>query len=183
MTLTEKTAYIKGLVEGLELNADEKEVKVINAIIGLLDDMALTVSDLEESMNDMGNQLDEVDEDLYYLEQDFYDEDEDDGEDEEYYEVTCPTCNETICVSEDVLLKGGIQCPNCGESLEFDFDDLECDCGCCSDADDEDYCGCGCGEQVEEPIKSKQLSSFSQLSLCYRQLIRKRLLCKILKAV
>ena len=59
---------IKGLVEGLELNADEKEVKVINAIIGLLDDMALTVSDLEESMNDMGNQLDEVDEDLYYLE-------------------------------------------------------------------------------------------------------------------
>ena len=67
MTLTEKTAYIKGLVEGLELNADEKEVKVINAIIGLLDDMALTVSDLEESMNDMGNQLDEVDEDLYYL--------------------------------------------------------------------------------------------------------------------
>ena len=153
MTLTEKTAYIKGLVEGLELNADEKEVKVINAIIGLLDDMALTVSDLEESMNDMGNQLDEVDEDLYSLEQDFYDEDEDDGEDEEYYEVTCPTCNETICVSEDVLLKGGIQCPNCGESLEFDFDDLECDCGCCSDADDEDYCGCGCGEQVEEPIK------------------------------
>ena len=104
MTLTEKTAYIKGLVEGLELNADEKEVKVINAIIGLLDDMALTVSDLEESMNDMGNQLDEVDEDLYYLEQDFYDEDEDDGEDEEYYEVTCPTCNETICVSEDILL-------------------------------------------------------------------------------
>ena len=103
MTLTEKTAYIKGLVEGLELNADEKEVKVINAIIGLLDDMALTVSDLEESMNDMGNQLDEVDEDLYYLEQDFYDEDEDDGEDEEYYEVTCPTCNETICVSEDIL--------------------------------------------------------------------------------
>ena len=45
------------------------------------------------------------------------------------------------------------KCPNCGESLEFDFDDLECDCGCCSDADDEDYCGCGCGEQVEEPIK------------------------------
>lgn len=148
-----KNRVHQGLVEGLELNADEKEVKVINAIIGLLDDMALTVSDLEESMNDMGNQLDEVDEDLYYLEQDFYDEDEDDGEDEEYYEVTCPTCNETICVSEDVLLKGGIQCPNCGESLEFDFDDLECDCGCCSDADDEDYCGCGCGEQVEEPIK------------------------------
>ena len=46
------------------------------------------------------------------------------------------------------MLKGGIQCPNCGESLEFD-DDLECDCGCCSDADDEDYCGCGCGRQVK----------------------------------
>ena len=156
MTLTEKTAYIKGLVEGLELNVDQKEVKVINAIIDLLDDMALTVSDLEEGMNGYGQtrKLDEVDEDLYYLEQDFYDEDEDDEEDEEYYEVTCPTCDETICVSEDVLLEGGIQCPNCGESLEFDFDDLECNCGCCpGDSEDEDYCSCGCGGQMEEPAK------------------------------
>ena len=152
MTNTERAAYIRGLMNGLELNPEDKTTKVLNAMMDLLDEMALSLSEVETTVDEMADQLDEVDEDLYYLEQDFYDEDEDDDEDEEYYEVTCPTCKETICISEDVLLKGGIQCPNCGESLEFDFDDLECDCDCCSDSDDEDYCGCGCGEQVEEPL-------------------------------
>lgn len=141
MTITEKSAYIRGLLEGLELDESSKEVKVIKAIVDLLDDMALTVSDLEEGYNDLEDQLDAVDEDLCSLEEDFYgDEDEDDeDEDDLFYEVTCPTCNETICLSEDVLLKGEIDCPNCGESLEFDFDDLCCDddCGC-----HEETCDC-----------------------------------------
>ena len=57
-----------------------------------------------------------------------------DEEDEEecYYEVTCPSCQETICLSEDVLEAGEIDCPNCGECLEFDIHDVvdECACGC-----------------------------------------------------
>ena len=36
------------------------------------------------------------------------------------YEVTCPACNNTITIDEDVLALGKIQCPNCGEMLEFD---------------------------------------------------------------
>jgi ribosomal protein S27E len=141
MTITEKTAYIKGLLEGLELDEGSKEVKVIKAIVDLLDDMALTVSDLEEGYQDLCDQLDDVDEDLHTLEEDFYDDEEDDEEDEDdlFYEVTCPTCNETICLSEDILLKGEIECPNCGESLEFDFDDLceEEGCSC-----HEGHCSC-----------------------------------------
>ena len=61
---------------------------------------------------------------------------EEDEDDDTYYEVTCPSCNETICLDEETLLDGGIACPNCGEELEFDFDcDGECD-GC--DSCDED---------------------------------------------
>lgn len=148
MTITEKSAYIKGLVEGLALDEDSKEVKVINAIIDLLDDMALTVSDLEEGYSDLSEQLDEVDEDLGALEDDFYEDEDEDDEDEDdlYYEVTCPTCNETICLSEDVLLKGEIDCPNCGESLEFDFDDLcDEDDDCCDDG----RCSCGCHDHED----------------------------------
>lgn len=155
MTITEKVAYVRGLMEGLDLDADKKEVKVLNAVIELLDDMAATVSELEEGYQDMADQLDEVDADLGDLEEEFYggceddecdcccgdDDDDEDLEDEMddcYYEVTCPSCQETICLSEDLIAEGKIDCPNCGETLEFDLDGIEeeesCDCGC----------GCGC---------------------------------------
>lgn len=139
MTNTEKVAYIRGLAEGLELDADKKEVKVLNAIIDLLDDLALSVSDMEDNMNDIADQVDAVDEDLGSLEEDFYGDDEEDEEDEEddededgecYYEVTCPNCHETICLSEEIIEDGEMDCPNCGEKLEFELDEDECGCGC-----------------------------------------------------
>ncbi len=137
MTNTEKVAYIRGLAEGLELDESKKEVKVINAIVDLLDDMALSISDMEDNVNDMADQLDAVDEDLGSLEDDFYeeddtedDEDDDDEEGDCYYEVTCPNCHETICLSEEIIEDGQMECPNCGETLEFDFDDDDCECGC-----------------------------------------------------
>ena len=37
-----------------------------------------------------------------------------------FYEVTCPACGNTITIDEDVLDLGAIECPNCGETLEFE---------------------------------------------------------------
>ena len=135
MTNTEKVAYIRGLAEGLELDDSKKEVKVLNAIIDLLDDLAMSLADLEDGYSDMADQLDAGDEDLGSLEDDFYGDDEDDEDDEDtcYYEVTCPNCHETICLSEDIIEDGQMDCPNCGETLEFDIDECDddgCDCGC-----------------------------------------------------
>lgn len=135
MTNTEKVAYIRGLAEGLELDDSKKEVKVLNAIIDLLDDLAMSLADLEDGYSDMADQLDAVDEDLGSLEDDFYGDDEDDEDDEDtcYYEVTCPNCHETTCLSEDIIEDGQMDCPNCGETLEFDIDECDddgCDCGC-----------------------------------------------------
>ena len=134
MTNTEKVAYIRGLAEGLELDDSKKEVKVLNAIIDLLDDLAMSLADLEDGYSDMADQLDAVDEDLGSLEDDFYGDDEDDEDDEDtcYYEVTCPNCHETICLSEDIIEDSQMDCPNCGETLEFDIDECDddgCDCG------------------------------------------------------
>ena len=39
-----------------------------------------------------------------------------------YYDVTCPVCGNTICLDEDLLQMGEMECPNCGEHLEFDID-------------------------------------------------------------
>lgn len=133
MTITEKVSYLRGLAQGLELDEKQKETKLISAIIDLLDDMALTICDLEEGFNNVSDQLDAVDEDLYNLEEDVYNCNDEDLDNELYCEVTCPKCNETVCLSEDMVLKGEIDCPNCGEKLEFDLDDIcldDCDCDC-----------------------------------------------------
>ena len=130
MTITEKVAYLKGLLEGKGV-----EDKEMNLIVEILTDMANNLADLEDYTAELTEQVDAVDEDLNTLEEDFYDawDDEDDCDcdcgcdccdcDEEYYDVTCPSCGEDFEVDEDTLLDGGVECPACGEHLEFDFDE------------------------------------------------------------
>lgn len=131
MTLNERAAYIKGLADGLKLDENNDTVKVLNAVIDMLTDLSISVTELDELYDELSEQVDAIDDDLSTLEEDFddYVDDEDcdccDGE--EYYEVTCPTCNETVCLTEDMLLCGEMNCPSCGEVLEFDFDEI-CDC-------------------------------------------------------
>ena len=104
MTVTEKVAYIKGLVDGLDLDAKKDEVKVIKAIIELLDDMAMSVSDLEEGLDVVSDQVDEIDEDLSDLEGYVYEDDDDCCcGDDDCYEIECPNCGETICVDDGIL--------------------------------------------------------------------------------
>lgn len=137
MTLTEKVAYLKGLAEGLALDESKPEIKVIKTMMDILDDLALTVADLEDGMDLISEQLDAVDEDLDELEGFVYEELDDDDcdccddcdcyDDEEFYDVECPACHEVIGIDIDTLEEGSIECPNCGELLEFECD---CDCDC-----------------------------------------------------
>lgn len=144
MTLSEKAAYIRGLAEGMELDTASKEGKILKSIIDFLEDAAMSVEDLETVCDDIQGQVDEIDEDLGTLEEDFYgdedddcccgcDDDDDDCDcDDLTYQVTCPACHKDIVIDEDIINEGHIECPNCGELLEFDIDeDDDCDCGCC----------------------------------------------------
>ena len=146
MTTSEKVAYLKGLMEGMELDKDSKEGKLFFAIADILEDLALDIEDLEENSLDLAEEIDAISddladvEDLIFDDDDFddddFDDDDDDYEcgcgcccddDEEplFFEVTCPACENTITIDEDVLDLGAIQCPNCGEMLEFDLDEDE----------------------------------------------------------
>lgn len=140
MTVTEKVAYLKGLVEGLGVDDATKEGRIIKAIVEVLDDIALSVSDMEDGLSEISEQVDAIDEDLEDLEKDFYgdedyDDDEYDDDDTDYYEVTCPKCGEKVYLDEDLISDGETNCPNCGEKLEFDFG---CDCDNCVDDDDDE---------------------------------------------
>ncbi len=146
MTISEKSAYLKGLMDGLSLNTESDEGKMIAAIVDLLGDMAKRITDIEETTIAISDELDEIEEDLdaiedYILdeEEDFEDEDFDDewDEDEDYeegfdfgdeettiYEVEC-ACGNIIDFDEEVLEQGSMICPNCGETLEFTTEDDE----------------------------------------------------------
>ena len=148
MTISEKSAYLKGLMDGLKLDTEAAEGKMIAAIVDLLGDLSKKVTDIEDTTIAISDELDEIEEDLDAIE-DFimdeeFDEDEDDFEDDEWdddeeydeegfdfgdedttvYEVEC-ACGEIINFDEEVLEKGSMKCPNCGETLEFSFEDDE----------------------------------------------------------
>ena len=144
MTLTEKTAYIKGLMEGLDFKTDTPEKKILAAVIDLLDDVALAVTEAEEDIEYLNDYVEELDSDLGDVERDIYECDDDecdcdcdcDDDDEDYYEAVCPKCGEIIYLDEDLLECDDILCPECGEKLICELDD-ECE-GC--DADDCEGC-------------------------------------------
>lgn len=158
MTIKERAAYIKGLLEGLDLDDDKKETKVLKAMAEWMEEISESVEEIDEDVDNICDELEVLDEDLEYLEDEVYkcpecDEECDCGchegencdcNDEDYYEVECPTCGEKTCFSEDTLLDSEMNCPNCGELLEFGFEDCDCGCDCDDDCDCDENCECGC---------------------------------------
>lgn len=148
MTIVEKAAYLKGLTEGLGITPETKDGKLWAALQDLLSDMAHEIEDLQSAQLDMADALDELtdevtllqdccsDPDLLPSDEDEDEEDEDEDEDEDssfdeiLYDVTCPVCGEEITLDEDMLAQGSIDCPHCGEALEFEMGEDE-------DADDD----------------------------------------------
>ena len=142
MEIMERVAYLKGLVEGMEIDTTKKEGKILAAIIDVLEELSLEVADLWDDQIELAEGMDVISddladiEDIIYDELDDEDEDEDEeeyyedelGEDEDCYATTCPTCEETIYFDESVLEEGEVICPNCGEKLEFDLSSLEEEC-------------------------------------------------------
>lgn len=151
MTISEKSAYLKGLMDGLNLNIESDEGKMIAAIVDLLGDVTKKLTAVEDTTIAISDELDEIEEDLDAIEDFIMDEEDDDYDDyddeddydfdddeDEYdeegfdfgdedstiYEVEC-ACGEIIDFDEETLEKGSMTCPNCGETLEFSLEDDE----------------------------------------------------------
>ncbi len=83
MTLSEKSAYLKGLMDGLNLSKETPEGKMISGIVDLLQDMTSSISDLEENAIAVSDELDEIEDDLDAIEEFLMDEDDEDEDDDE----------------------------------------------------------------------------------------------------
>ena len=169
MKITEKAAYIKGLADGMKLDENTNEGKLLKVVIDLLGDITREIEDLNENAMDLAEEIDELSDDLADVEETVADwcedccccdDDDDDDDDDEcccddddecccdgdeepvFYEITCPKCKKTISVDEDVLSYDSIKCPNCGETLEFEFDE--------DDEGEDDGEACCCGKKIEK---------------------------------
>lgn len=134
MSLTAKTAYLRGLADGMGLKAEKSdEHKLLIAIVDVLDDIAANVEANNESITSLADELDELDDAVTELEELL----EDDGEDEEedadegeeliQYELDCPECGNPVILDEDTIASGETVCPHCQQKLEIDvgFEDEE----------------------------------------------------------
>ncbi len=146
MTITEKAAYFKGLVEGQDMDPEDGTGKLWGVLSELVSDLASQVTALQNDHEDVVESIEELNDELDFLEEmlddeAFDDDDEDDDDDGYYpfgsyvddedaddeddmtvsYEVECPNCGESFSFDEETLENGSVPCPKCGTPLEFDL--------------------------------------------------------------
>ena len=154
MELKEKAAYLKGLAEGLDFDKTTKEGKLIAALIDLAGELCEAVEVLDADLDEIVEEvvelreyIEEIDDDLNDVEEfldeevdldDWDDEDEDEDEDccdgdcdccsgcDDFFEIVCPSCGETICFDESVDPED-LTCPACNEKFAcvVEEDDLK----------------------------------------------------------
>ena len=154
MELKEKAAYLKGLAEGLDFDKATKEGKLIAALIDLTGELCEAIEVLDADLDEIVEEvvelreyIEEIDDDLNDVEEfldeevdldDWDDEDEDEDEDccdgdcdccsgcDDFFEIVCPSCGETICFDESVDPED-LTCPACNEKFAcvVEEDDLK----------------------------------------------------------
>lgn len=118
-SLISRVSYLNGLVEGLYIDKNSKDGKIISEVVNILNDMAEEIQNLKDTTEDMENYMDAMDEDLDKLENEVYD-DNCDYDDDDFINVKCPHCGETVYIDSNLIDdKESITCPNCSNSISL----------------------------------------------------------------
>ena len=133
MTITEKVAYIQGLFDGLRLDTEKSgEARILSEVLDVLREVGQQLDGMDAAMDQFDEELDTLGDAVADLEEAvFDDEDEQDadfgGEDgeEDFFEITCPTCGEDLLVDDEALAAGVVDCPACGGKFALSFEDEE----------------------------------------------------------
>lgn len=154
MTLSEKSAYLKGLADGMKLDTQKVEGKLISELISLVSDIAGDVDAVKDETSELSGYVDELDRDLGDLEEYVYDEeydddddeffdsdddefdygeyDDDDDDEEEECNGVCEGCEGC---GGDAAVEGMrcVMCDNCGDTVCYDetLDPAEIVCPSC----------------------------------------------------
>ncbi|MBV7275053.1 CD1247 N-terminal domain-containing protein [Clostridium thailandense] len=119
-SIMSKVSYLSGLVDGLDVDKNTKEGRILTEIVNVLKDMAVEISDISESQKIVQEYIDAIDEDLAELQEDFYDEDYEfyEDEDDNFIQIECAACGDSVYIDKDIIAKGEeITCPNCHKKI------------------------------------------------------------------
>ena len=62
--LTDRAAYLRGLAEGMGLDKEKNEHKLLLEMLGLMDEMAQKISDLDADVGELEEYVEDLDSDL-----------------------------------------------------------------------------------------------------------------------
>ena len=150
----EKVAYLKGLAEGMRLDAGSDQGKLLLAMIDAMEAFASEHEDTCAQLDELQQYVEEIDSDVSYLEEALFSEDEDDEDDEEdeddgeddddedgdgLIEYECPHCGTVVFFDEEAFdMEDKHLCPNCHRSIFDDEDSFDEDDNAEGDDDGED---------------------------------------------
>ena len=147
MTVREKLSYIRGLMEGMNYDADSANGKLLAGIVDLLGDLSDRVEAMDDMLADLNEYVESIDDDLTELEgardedmDDFFDDDDDDDyadifedpqdklhllrpapseepEEESLAGNLCPKCSRMFFSSLKDAEGSEYICPHCGERI------------------------------------------------------------------
>lgn len=123
-----RVSFLNGMIEGMAIDRTTNEGKLLTEIASILKDMAEEIEFLKEAQNEMEDYVDTIDEDLSDLEEEFYYDEDDDYDDccneddcENYIDLECPHCGETVYIDTDICnCNEEISCPNCHKEIPID---------------------------------------------------------------
>ena len=133
--LSKKVGYLKGLLEGMDMDANTANGKLMAGIVGLLGDLSDRVEAIDELLEDLNDYVESIDEDLTELEgardddmDGLFDDDEDDDFDgvmfdnsEDKLHLLRPAQSEA---PEEDSLAGNL-CPECHAMFVTSLNDPE----------------------------------------------------------
>ena len=133
MTISEKVAYIQGLFDGLKLDTEKSgEARILSEVLDVLREVGMQLDGMDAAMDQFDEELDALGDSVADLEEAvFDDEEEDEGftgfededDEEDFFEIPCPTCGEDLVVDDESLAAGVVDCPVCGGKFALSFDD------------------------------------------------------------
>lgn len=131
--LTNRASYLRGLADGLKLDTDKAEGKLIDELINLVSDMAEEINAIDDEQAFVADKVDELEESIDIISEEVFADDDGCDCDEGLYTLICDKCGAEIDFSDedlDDIVSGNFICPDCGKEIELDFDECECSCDC-----------------------------------------------------
>ena len=125
-SITERTAYLRGLADGLNLDKEKAENKLLLEMLNVLDELAQHITETDADLDELSEYVEDMDADLADVEEVLFD-DEDDCDccdhDCDCDDCDCD-CDDCDCDCDQEL---SFDCPNCGKTVMIKASDIDFD--------------------------------------------------------